>query len=303
MQTIFSFLGKGWLERFLVSLTDSAGLADFFSDYADAKRQISMMIRRPAFLAMHVMKTHALGKKILIKPRNEMKGVGVSYCLNLLALFSKHMGWLTVFVPSARKLVQNHEVLQVSPRDPFFMDQPLVAKSFVESLVNGQRPALEQFKLKKSYSVESHGYSIEDILSSRSEGYEPVYKENNSNVLKVLSPSLIDAFFKKEKTAMDLAHEIVKIEGLKVKEDSEKINPELEISKEDVYNLSRLIQSSLIDSSLNPEYAEFAKDSPTDSNLPSLYDLAVFGLQSENMEEIIGSIAVDILHEIQLNDE
>jgi hypothetical protein len=163
-----------------------------FLDFADTKRQISMMIRRPAFLAMHIMKTHALGKKLLIKPRNEMKGVGVSYCMNLLALFSKHMGWLTIFVPSTRKLVQNHEVLQVSPRDPFFMDQPLVAKSFVENLVNGQRPALEQFKLKKNYSTETHGYSIADILSARKEGYEPISFES-SDACSALSPSSISA--------------------------------------------------------------------------------------------------------------
>ncbi len=258
-----------------------------------------MMIRRPAFLAMHVMRTHPLGKKILIKPRNEMKGVGVSYCLNLIALFSKHMGWLTIFIPSAKKLVQNFEVLQVSSRDPFFMDQPLVAKSFVENLVVGQRPALEQFKLKKEYSREKHGYTLADVIAAREEGYEPIYYES-SKKFESLPRSSIDAFFRKEKTALDLAREIVSIEGLIVDNNKE---DEKHISEEEVHSLSELIQSHLYDSVHNPEFAQYEKETEEDQSVPSLYDLAQFGLRSENMEQIICNIAVDILHEIRLNEE
>ena len=78
---------------------------------------------------------------------------------------------------------------------------------------------------------------------------------------------------------------------------------EKHISEEEVHSLSELIQSHMYDSVHNPEFAQYEKETEEDQSVPSLYDLAQFGLRSENMEQIICNIAVDILHEIRLNEE
>jgi hypothetical protein len=133
-----------------------------------------ILIRRPAFLAAEVMLTHPLGKRIVIKPRDNLKGIGVSYTLDTLALVSRHMGWLTVTIPNTKELVRNTEYLENNSRDPFFFDQPQVAKRFLEELINANRPILERWYLKEEYSMESHAYTVEDFLKTRDADYAPL---------------------------------------------------------------------------------------------------------------------------------
>lgn len=263
-------------------------------------------------MAIDVMRTHSLGQKILIKPRDNLKGIGVSFVLNTLALFSKHMGWLTIFIPNAKNLCHNTEYLIPSSRDPFFFDQPVIARRFLENLVKSQRPVLEQFKLKKNYTREIHGYSLDDIRNSRHSDYLPLeisadtsmhFDETNAAIKRVMSQ-----YFSGEKSAESVLTEALKLQNIRIlDDDDDSLSSEgkVAITRSEFEHAVSSFDTLFYDSKFNPSYHNLSSSKASgssDEDTLSLYDLAKFGLDDQT-DDHVTNIAIDLLHEVRLNDE
>jgi len=94
-----------------------------------------------------------------------VSGCGKSVILNQTVHWARKNGWIVVFIPSVRKLVNGGSYIVESKRDPGFFDQPTVASLFASNLLKAHKAQLSKIPLKLPFILESFNRTSSSSLA------------------------------------------------------------------------------------------------------------------------------------------